>query len=438
MKFIKTILLTLIVLNSYAQVRISNFHDCWEYAKANNARYAAEQIGLRQATAMKNIHRSSMLPQIKATGGIEHHFNLPVQLLPAEIFGGEAGTFQEVRFGLPYSASAAIEGSWQLLKPGQWTDMGIARLDEQIAEETFRQYAISLKQDIAIAWYSLMQSAENEKIARENLLASDTLLQTALELDAQQMADPIDLNRIRSLKKQMEIQYEDAIRLYKNRENQLMHLLGSDRIDIVIALPSQSGDTLADWQQTGLAQDPASTLARLRHERSQLQLRKSRLELLPEISAFASVSRMTFSENINMFSSNQMWFDIGVVGIKIDVPIFTGMRRKNNIDWHRLADDQARLEARYQQSQSQVNDLQLIRDLESATENMAKAKDSRHASNENYILANYRFEQGYYNIRQMIDVYQEKLQSDNLYLDKLTRFLIARTQVEIRKADADL
>ncbi|MCC5930482.1 MAG: TolC family protein [Cyclobacteriaceae bacterium] len=437
MKLIKTFLLTLLVINAYAQVRISNFHECWEYAKANNAQYAAEQIGLRQASVMKNINRASMLPQIKATGGIEHHFNLPVQLLPAEIFGGEAGTFQEVRFGLPYSANAAIEGSWQLLKAGQWTDISIARLDEQIAEETFRHYEITLKQEVAVAWYSLLQSEENKNIARENLIAADTLLKTALEMDARQMADPIDLNRIRALKNQMEIQYEDAIRLYQNRNDQLMHLLGSDRVEIVSPAYALESADLADWQNTGMTQDPASALAKLRHQKSQLQLRKSRLELLPEISAFASVSRMTFSENINMFSSNQMWFDIGVVGLKIDVPIFTGLRRKNNINWHRLADDQARLEAKYQQSQSQVKDLQLIRDLESSTENMAKAKDNRLASNQNYTLAMYRFEQGYYNIREMIDVYQEKLQSDNLYLDKITRFLIARTQMEIRKADAD-
>ncbi|MGF1637792.1 MAG: TolC family protein [Cyclobacteriaceae bacterium] len=435
MKIFKVILFCFLVVNVQAQVVFHSAEESIEYALKHNKLHQSEAINTQQSQATRQIKSGALLPQVKASALAEHYFSLPVQLLPAEIVGGEPGTFRPVRFGLPYTASGSLNANWNLFSPGRINDLKIAKIDENIAQEQFKLQENNLKEDVTIVWYSLLQAAENLKIAQENLSSIDTLWQATKHKDALGLVDPLDANRLRILLRHNQMFVTNAERTWQNRLDQFKLTVGVS-MDEAIEIKGQLVPETTDEQLGSLdtfPDDYSVNIYKMMEERRYLELRKSRMDLLPEVSVYGNFTRQAFSESLDIFSSDALRFNIGVVGLRIDMPIFTGMQRKNQIVLADLKNQQASLERQYQSQRSLASDKQLLRDYAAATENLERATEARENAQVNYNLATFKYDGGMYGINRLIDIYQEKLQADSQYLEQMTHYLIAKTKLEIRK-----
>jgi hypothetical protein len=74
------------------------------YAARNNRDLRASGFDEQLAREQVKEVRSQGLPQVNATGQLQDNLIIPTNLLPAEVFGGEPGTFIPVRFGTRYNA----------------------------------------------------------------------------------------------------------------------------------------------------------------------------------------------------------------------------------------------------------------------------------------------------------------------------------------------
>ncbi len=79
-------------------------------------------------------------PQITANLSYQNNIELPVSLIPAEFFGGQAGEFSEITFGTKQSAIGSVELS-QLLFDGSYVVgvMGIKHFIE-VAENVLEKH----------------------------------------------------------------------------------------------------------------------------------------------------------------------------------------------------------------------------------------------------------------------------------------------------------
>lgn len=122
MKIMKTFLgcLLFVPLLGWSQQRYEmSLEDAQAYAlqhgvEAKNAEQdlRAAQLQIRQLTA-------SGLPQVNASASYQNFLKQPVQVIPAEFFGGQPGEFAEVVFGTKQNMSADITAS-QLIFDGSF------------------------------------------------------------------------------------------------------------------------------------------------------------------------------------------------------------------------------------------------------------------------------------------------------------------------------
>ena len=107
----KNRLLTLLAVTAlstglFAQKTLS-IDEAWQYAFDHNVNVQKAKID--QTIAEQKVKETTGigLPQIDAQGKYSNFLNVPVQLLPAEIVGGPAGTYVPVQFGQKHSGTAS-------------------------------------------------------------------------------------------------------------------------------------------------------------------------------------------------------------------------------------------------------------------------------------------------------------------------------------------
>jgi outer membrane protein TolC len=66
-----------------------------------------------------------------------------------------------------------------------------------------------------------------------------------------------------------------------------------------------------------------------------MQLEKSKA--LPSLSAFVNYGKQAFSDTFTFFRGNQQWFDSSLMGVSLNVPIFSSLGRKAKTSQARIA-----------------------------------------------------------------------------------------------------
>src|SRR6185295_18331328 len=127
----------------------------------------------------------SALPQLSGSGSLTYNAKLPVSLVPAEFFGGPAGTFEKIAFGLKWNSTVGLSIS-QILFDGQVfiglkarnTLIDFQQKNVEVTEETIKaniykvyyQLAVSKTQiDLIDANMNLLNKLEHDtKVMYDN------------------------------------------------------------------------------------------------------------------------------------------------------------------------------------------------------------------------------------------------------------------------------
>ena len=123
-KIALSVFLLLLMIQGFAQQKADSiFHlslqQSIQYALANqpNVRNAKYEVG--KASARVKEITGQGLPQITGSINVLDYVQIPTTLIPAQFFGGPAGTFEPLQFGTQYSATGEIDAS-QIIFDGSY------------------------------------------------------------------------------------------------------------------------------------------------------------------------------------------------------------------------------------------------------------------------------------------------------------------------------
>ena len=135
----------------------------------NNIRYT-------QATKAKNASKLEIFdPTISLPATFTHFNELPVTLLPAEVFGGEPGSNVELRAGVPYTTEFSQTFQVQLINPGGWADYKLAKINEDLSEASGYRTRQILQENLADSYYAIVSLNKQLDSTRELLESADSV-----------------------------------------------------------------------------------------------------------------------------------------------------------------------------------------------------------------------------------------------------------------------
>lgn len=312
---------TLLNITVSAQKIFNNIDSLLSYASYKSISLQLDEIKFNQAKRAK-LAAVLGIPDFSGSTSFSYTNNtkLPVNLFPAEIFGGQVGTFQEVQTGVQYVSNQNIYIDAKLLNFQGWENLRLSKINIESTVIDSKINRKTLYENVATLYFNIVNLKEQLKASKENLSVADTLLQITQLKYSQGLIKQQDLNdaqvnvmsseeKLNQIQLSIKQQYLGLKILCDIPEDEVIEISQSFQFEPFTLLPEIDFNPLAINAQLLKEQMAFSTFKQLK------------LGQLPTISLFFSQTTQQFNTQGKIFDSNVRWIPSNYVGLRLSIPI---------------------------------------------------------------------------------------------------------------------
>jgi outer membrane protein TolC len=410
------------------------------YAARNNRDLKSSAFDEQLAREQIKEVRSQGLPQVNATGRLQDNLIIPTNLLPAEAFGGEPGTFIPVRFGTKYNATAGVEATQLLYSQSYLVGLKAARTSREFAQLNTRKVQEAVAYDVSATYYNAQISARQLEILRGNLERLDQLAAISEAQYRNGVLKKSDADRIRVNITNLQTQIANLETGYAQQRNLLKFLIGmpvTQPLGIVSTIDETEDVSVRLGRDENIfARRTDYQLLDKQRELYQLERKNVNAGYAPSLSAFGSFNYQALRQEFNFLQSGHPWFRTGVVGLSLNLPVFDGLRK-------RAQAQQSTLRTRQVENRAQQLEESITLDVVNANARLANARTALVAQRENRGLAErvygqsqLQYREGVASLSDLLNAETELRSAQNNYINALVQLKLAA--LELRKADGSL
>ena len=321
-------------------------------ALAQDSSYASLNARREMTRALKKKWETTAtgLPQINGSISYNNNIKQPVTLIPSEITGGAPGSFTPVIFGTEQNATAQATLEQLIFDGSYLVGLQAAKTFLDFSKNAYEKTQIEVEKSVVNA-YGSAKMAEALVVVFDNNYK--TLQKSYEEL---QIVYQNGLTELEALE-QLEITLLEVKGYLENAERS--QLLAQHLLRATLGLPLDTDLILTDELNTLVLRaaeeiTPEITLdlhkqidvriAENYTEQRRLEWQLERSRALPSLSAFANYSTQAFSNDFTFTDNTQQWFQSSVLGIRMQVPIFSSGFRSARSSQAKIAWDQAETE----------------------------------------------------------------------------------------------
>lgn len=345
--------LLIILLLSLAGIMSKNIiaqsltlQNCLTTALENNNKIKNAKLDVQSYNYSKNEAISAGLPQIIASGNLKYNIDNATMLLPGDIMGKPGETIA-VQTGTKYYADGNISinqlvysGSYLLGVKAAKTGLRLSNLAVEKTEE-------EVIYNVSASYFNLLQLNEQMKALQSNLDMIKKLTEIS-ELQFQNdIIKKVELDRINVTKTNLETQVDNLNAGIVQLTNVLKYYMG---------IPVTKEISIDFNQQINVPENLSLLDLNIQHEQrsdikilntqkeiSELQLRGAKAAFQPTLLAFGQFSYQAMRNDFNFTDTNKDWFKMNMVGLKLNVPIFTGFGNKSKVNKAKIALKQSQI-----------------------------------------------------------------------------------------------
>lgn len=329
-----------------------------DYARKNNVQIKNALLDIQIQEQTNREVTASALPQINGSAGLNYFPNVAVQVLP-NFFGPviygiltnegvQNGTGQPIKspsdfgyiqaqFGTKFNNSVGVNLS-QLLFDGQVfiglqarnATMAFARKGAEVTEENIRA-------NVYKVYYQLSASRSQIGILDANIARVEKFLSDTRKLYENGFAERLDISKLEVQLANLQTERLKALNSISNGYIGLKVLIGMPIQDSLILTDSITYDDIRngvlDATQFNFADRKDYQYAELGKELSEFNVRRYQLSKLPTVSLN---SNYNYIRQSNTFGFGGTWFPSSLIGVSVNVPIFSGFAREARIDKAKL------------------------------------------------------------------------------------------------------
>lgn len=433
MKHLLFITAALNLTTLHAQQTFRSLEEVWAFAEEHNIQVATGKGN--QEIAKKNIGLAygALLPVVTATGTFTDNIQIQPTLVPAELFGGEPGTFKEEQFGKRYVYNAGLTAQIDILKVQSWFEIKSARYGYEFAAHSLTKTKYDLYSQIANACYTSQLMDEASVLSSENLNIAQETYQTLSRKYSEGQVNEVTINNAQINLKKAEINLSTARQNKLTALNTLKQLLGllpndSLRLKLNVAIPAIDTEEM---------QFSSYSRSEVRMAQSDMLISKANWQAAiasyaPTLSiVYAAGTQVAgddpFSFNNTSTLPQQYW------GLRLSMPILAGNSRS-------FQNTKARIEYKTKKSQyesavatTEINDQNLVAAYHNASTAFYKSKEILELYKQNDLHANRKMNEGMISVDERLRTYQDYVTYQNEYLQAMAGYFIQYYSVKIRQ-----
>ena len=349
-KIILTLLLFASILQAQEEKKSYSFSldQAITHATANNRSAINANRDIEMAKKKKWETTASGLPQINGSISYQNNFEIQKSLIPAEIFGGQPGTFQEVAFGTKHNATGNLSLT-QLLFDGSYiVALQASKTYLQFYENSKKKTDIDVREMIINSYGSVLLADESVQILQKN---KTVLEKTLFDTDQTFKNGLIEEENVEQLKITLASVNNNLNYVTRLKDISLKMLKVNLGIEIEDELTLT--DKLDDLTQKNLDLALKSTdfnatsninyvITQNFVEQRNLEMKLEKSKALPSLFAGVNFGYNSFGNKFTFFNSEQKYFNFSNLGITLNVPIFSSFARSARTQQAQIALEKAK------------------------------------------------------------------------------------------------
>ena len=287
------------------------------------------------------------LPQISSEINYQNFLEMPISLVPAEFFGGNAGDFAELTFGTEQNMIGSVKVEQLLFDGSYLVGLQATKAYLAISENLFEKASLEIRKlttnlysNVLLAKYNILFLENNKASLESNFEEIHQLFQNGFEEEESVQQIQITLAQTNS-----RLKY--AKNLLKIEEDMLKFVIGYP-IDATLKLTDELDDIFNEDlyleilpNTNNIENNIDIKIADNNVKSEALKLKLEKSKALPKLNAFVN---QTYTGNNNRFTfadNDQKWYASSLLGLNVKIPIFSSLGRSASTQKAKISLDQA-------------------------------------------------------------------------------------------------
>jgi outer membrane protein len=391
------LMLCLLLAGSYAHAQVEynrqpttfSLQEAIRYALEHNTDVISSELDTKIASGRVGEIRAVGLPQLNTNVSVRGYPIVPRAFLPAELAGGEPGTFVPVVFQPQYVGEANVQLSQLIFDGSYFVGLRAASTYKQLAQREYTRTRIQAVESVTKAYYAVLVNEERLKLLDANLARLDTLFRETRAMFESGFAEKIDADRIEVSLNNLRSDKQSAERGVELTRAMLKFQMGLpvntpiQLTDQLVNVEPSLAATLQEEAPVDFNQRIEYSILQTQRELAGLDVRNYRMGYYPRLMLSGSYGYNAGSNTFNFYriaGPNSAWFANASLGVTLAIPIFDGLQKHYQIQQAKLT--VKKIEQGFMQLENSIN-LQ----AQQARINLANGLESMQVQRRNLQLA---------------------------------------------------
>ena len=444
-----TLMLSILLVTYSTQAQEANktsfsLQEAIDYSLKHSPSYLNAGLDMQNADAKRKETIGMGLPQIKGSIDVKDYIEIPTSLIPAAAFNSlaPADEFAAVKFGTKYNATAGLSAS-QLVFNSDYI-FGVKAQDQylSLSRISLVRSKSELVQQVSKAYYTVLISRDKLKSLEANVKMVKKTYEDTKITNEQGLVELIDVERLEVQYNNLATELEKTIRLLQLSEVALKFQMGYPNSETISLLDSlntnveqfqELGNTVEDFKQR-----PDYQLAVATQKLLDINVKRLKWGYMPTLVAYGSYqynsqrNKFDFLSPVDKTNPTKQWFKIALIGATLDVNIFDGMQRHNQIQQAKIASLKSLNDIKNLEMLAEMDIIKEKVNFNNALLSLTRQKKNRELAQHVYEVAVKKYQSGVGSNMEVITAQTSLTEAQTNYYNAVFDLLVAK--IDYQKA----
>ncbi|MBD78958.1 MAG: hypothetical protein CL840_08575 [Crocinitomicaceae bacterium] len=379
------------------------------------------------------------LPQVTGKAGYNHFIDIPTQLAPANSFdpSAPADEFVEFQFGTKSNMNAGVYVNQMLFDGAYIVGLKASKTYRELAYANEAKTKVEIKRDVVKAYGLAIVSALNLTYVKENEAKLKSLVEENQAMYDAGFMEEKDLDQVKLLLLQTQSVLIETENSYKVSLDMLKFTMGKPIAEEIVLTEDieKIKDPFVAKEENLNARLSLSTHVDYRRatanlESKSLSLSNEKMTYYPKLYGFLNLEGNSYGNEFNHFSSDGKWFPTTIVGVQLNVPIFTSGQRHMKVQQAKVGVEQAELQLKQMEESLYLDVANKRNAYEAAMNKLDNNKQNLDLSSRIKDQTRVKYKEG-------MSSSVELTQTENQFLQSQINYVLSMYDVITSKADLD-
>ncbi|WP_397444846.1 TolC family protein [Polaribacter sp. R77954] len=319
-----------LTLNAQEKPMEFSLNEAIKFALTNsyNAKAAENDIKIAKETVWETT--TIGLPQINGSIDYQNFIKQPISV--ADINGD--GVNEEFIFGTKQNVNASVTLTQLLFDGSYLVGLQASKTFLKISQQAKEKTELLTREAVINAYGNILVTEKSLEILRRNQQVNDKILKETKVAYENGLTEQENVEQFEIIKGNLENNVKASERLQSIAYKMLNIALGNPINTQIVLTDTLESLVLANTDLKLLVQEfnidnhIDFKIAENDRETKRLMVQLEKSKNLPSLSAFVNYGTQAFSNSFTFFKGEQRWFQSSLLGISLNVPIFSSFGRK--------------------------------------------------------------------------------------------------------------